>query len=320
MNNNINITKMGKFPTLLVREFYEHKTAFVTAPAVIAGIILIAIIAAMIGDGTNNIIVNGARFDDATFFTEHLDADELDDLKRVISAGMIGVGGAILAILPFVVVFPLLNSLYEERIERSYLFWKSMPVSDLQEVLAKLVFIVGVGPFILFTIASALSLATMIIVSPYMWFHDIPFVGVMWSQTPFISGWFGVAANYFVWALWALPIFGWILLASSYAPKAPLMFAVVPPVVIIVLENIFTRNTMLGEAIGSRLGQKFGGVMERVMDMERFTSHRVNFELPGLADATAALGASLMDPSFWAGTAVAAAFITGAVYIRRFRT
>ena len=105
MNNNINITKMGKFPTLLVREFYEHKTAFVTAPAVIAGIILIAIIAAMIGDGTNNIIVNGARFDDATFFTEHLDADELDDLKRVISAGMIGVGGAILAILPFVVVF-----------------------------------------------------------------------------------------------------------------------------------------------------------------------------------------------------------------------
>lgn len=318
-NNKINIANLGKFPNLLVREFYEHQTAFLTVPLVVAGLFLFFAIAGLFTGQGEVISINGSHMSAAELLTMHASNGEQETVKRALSAAMMGVGGSVIFVLPFVILFPLLNSLYEERIERSYLFWKSMPVSDLQEVLSKLVFIVFVGPMILFAVASLLSFAVMLVLTPFLWANELPLIGTMWMQTPFISGWVGVAATYLVWALWALPIFGWILLASSYAPKAPLMFAVVPPIVIMLIEKMFLGTEWFDQAVVSRIGGKFGHTMVDVVDMDRYSGGDVNFNSPSIGEAFQILGASLADPSFWVGTAVAAAFVMGAVYMRRYR-
>jgi ABC-2 type transport system permease protein len=318
-SRKFSLTNFGKFPTLMVREFYEHRTAFSTVPLVIAGLFLFFAIGGLITGQGEVLSINGNHMSAAELLSMHANEKDLHTAQQALSAIMMGVGGSIMIILPFVIIFPLLNSLYEERIERSYLFWKSMPVSDLQEVLVKLTFIVFAGPMILFAIASLLSFAIMIAVTPFLWANDLPFISLMWAQTPFISGWVGVAATYLVWALWALPIFGWILLASAYAPKAPLMYAVVPPIVLMVIEKMFLGTEWFDQVVVSRIGEKFGHTMVSVVDMDRYNDGAVNFNAPTIGEAGQILGASLADPSFWMGSAVAAAFIMGAVYVRRYR-
>ena len=318
-SRKFSLTNYGKFPTLMVREFYEHRTAFLTVPLVIAGLFLLFAIGGLVTGQGEVMSVNGSHMTAAELLSMHANDTDMETVQRALSAAMMGVGGSVIFVLPFVILFPLLNSLYEERIERSYLFWKSMPVSDLQEVLSKLIFIVFAGPMILFAIASLLSFAIMLVLTPFMWANDLPLISVMWMQTPFITGWIGAAATYLVWALWALPLFGWVLLASAYAPKAPLMFVVVPPIVVMLIEKMFLGTEWFDQAVVSRIGEKFGSTMVSVLDMEKFQRGGVNFNAPSVGDAGQVLFASMADPSFWVGTAVAAAFIMGAVYMRRYK-
>src|SRR3546814_12295425 len=56
-------------------------------------------------------------------------------------------------VLAFVVFFYCLGALYDERKDRSVLFWKSLPVSDAQTVLSKVASAVVVAP-VLAVIAS----------------------------------------------------------------------------------------------------------------------------------------------------------------------
>lgn len=306
------------FGSLMRREFLEHKMAFFTTPAVVGalmfGIIALALVTLEVRSG--EFMMN---IDDAAFFVEDgvisIDGREVgNELAQVVAMAP---SMLLLLILPFIIVFPLLGSLYEERRDRSYLFWKSMPVSDTEEVLAKLGFIVFVGPLIVFAFMVALGLATTILATPFMWLHGLPAWDLLWSHFAFISVWVGVAANYLVWALWAFPFFAWILLASAYAPKAPLMYAVLPPVVIGVVEAIIFNSSRFFETIGGQLGGKYGIFVGQRLE------NRVRFEGPGgdhptLADAAISLGHAFTSGSFWIGAAIGVAFIAGAIWLRRY--
>ena len=83
------------------------------------------------------------------------------DSHRDLHAGML-LGGVILAcvVLAFVVFFYCLGALYDDRRDRSILFWKSLPLSDTQTVLSKLISALVVAPAIA-VIASGRGGSTM---------------------------------------------------------------------------------------------------------------------------------------------------------------
>jgi len=53
--------------------------------------------------------------------------------------------------------------------------------------------------------------------------------------SPF-KAWSMVLMSYLAQSIWALPLYGWLMLVSSFAPRIPLLFAVLPPVVVAVLQ------------------------------------------------------------------------------------
>jgi ABC-2 type transport system permease protein len=62
-----------------------------------------------------------------------------------------------------------------------------------------------------------------------------PWTLVLSLGSPF-KAWSLVLLSYFSQSIWALPLYGWLMLVSAFAPRIPLLFAILPPVVLGVLE------------------------------------------------------------------------------------
>jgi len=323
------VPNIGKIPALLKREFLDSKTGFLTVPLVVAGLTLFAMIIGLISfeiqyaDEVNLDLGSGSVTVDGKTFHEDDWADGEDRLRfgQLLGRAVSGATSAgIFMILPFVVFFGLLSSLYDDRRDRSYLFWKSMPVSDTKEVLTKLGWYAIVGPLMLFGLMMVLGFVSMIIASLFVLGHGGNPIDLLWGPTPFISMWVAAAANYIVYALWILPILAWLMLASAYAPKAPMIFAVVPVVAIITVEVLFNDGkTYLAEALLDRIALDYAHIMEPIID--KSDHFKGDFEVRDLSigDAFRALGASFANAKFWIGQVLTGVFMTGAIYLRRYK-
>jgi len=131
-----------------------------------------------------------------------------------------------------VAVFYSVDALYGERRDRSVLFWKSMPVSDTTTVLAKLSIPLLVLPLVTFGVTFVVQL--------FMLAFGLMSAGSgLWSHLGLMQLWweefFHMVAFHGIW--WA-PFWGWFLLASAWSKRAPLLTAVLPPLVIGFSEKI----------------------------------------------------------------------------------
>ena len=154
-------SKPGAFKWLIKREFWENRGGFFWAPVITGGIFLVLnLILAVIGSIAARRSMDGGGFviDDAP--------EKAHQIVGGIGDGML-LGGVILAcvVLAFVVFFYALGTLYDDRRDRSVLFWKSLPVSDAQTVLSKAAIALLVAPLIVAAAASLTSLALVLILS-----------------------------------------------------------------------------------------------------------------------------------------------------------
>jgi ABC-2 type transport system permease protein len=198
----------------------------------------------------------------------------------------------------FVSALYCLGALYGERRDRSLLFWKSLPVSDLTTVLAKAAIPVVVLPALVFVVAVVTQLIVLTLSLVIVAANGLD-VGVPWSHAhlPYIWSTLGAALPYF--ALWYAPIYAWMLLVSAWAPRVPTLWAIFPPLALALVEHLGLRTHYVFSWLILRLAGAFT------------PSGRVN---DGTFDP-----ASYLDPQLWLGLVVAAALLTGAVWLRRSR-
>ena len=210
--------------------------------------------------------------------------------------------------ITFVVgVFYCLDALNGERRDRSILFWKSLPVSDLTTVLAKASIPFVVLPLITFAVTVALQLIMM-----------------LWSTVVLLPS--GLAATtwtrfdlfpqalmllyhlVFVHALWWAPLWGWLLLVSAWSRRAPFLWAALPLLTIGIVEKIAFNTAHFASLLQRRFLGGPGG-MEGGGD---------GMSMASLTPATP--GEFLASPGLWLGLAFAAICVAGAVRLRRYRT
>jgi ABC-2 type transport system permease protein len=211
----------------------------------------------------------------------------------------------IMGIALVVGIFYSLDTLYGERRDRSILFWKSMPVSDLTTVLSKLSIPLVIIPVLSYGITLVTQFVMLLLASAVLVGSGAN-IGAMWTQQSF----FHVSLDLFyhmltVHGLWYAPLYGWLLLVSAAAPRAPFVWAVLPPFVIWGVEKIAFNTTYFLSLLKVRLM----GPPDPEMAMSKnadFMSTLIPhhfFDQPGL----------------WGGLAVAAVFIAIAVRVRRYR-
>lgn len=200
-------------------------------------------------------------------------------------------------------VFYCLDALYGERRDRSILFWKSLPVSDVTAVLAKLAVPILVLPLLSFVITVATQFLTLLMSSAILAGTGI--TPALWTQMSV----FRVPAIWLyhlvtVHGLWYAPLFGWLLMVSAWAPRAPFLWAFLPPFVIYGVEKIaFNTSYFLNLLQYRLLGPGNGMAAEHHQD---FTSTLIPHHF-------------LSTPGLWTGLAVATVFLFITVRLRRSR-
>ena len=215
--------------------------------------------------------------------------------------------GLLMLTLMTVGAFYSLDALYGERRDRSTLFWKSLPLSDLAAVLAKASIPLVLLPLLAFAITIVTQLI-MLLLSSVVLAGSHQSVATLWAQVSFLRSsllllYHLVTAH----GLWQWPLYAWLLLVSAWAPRAPFVWAFVPPLAICYLEKITFNTTHFLSLLQYRLA---GSGMEALTVSGSFPTDPMT-QLTPLR--------FLSSPGLWIGLAVTAVFLAAAVRLRRHR-
>ncbi|TDR44048.1 ABC-2 type transport system permease protein [Tahibacter aquaticus] len=317
---------MNTFTWLLKREYWEHRGGFQWAPLIAAGALLaVFAFAAVSGlSAAHDNVLNGVRLSD---LTSTLTPEQHRQLGAGIDVGLFFSATPVALVLAIVTFFYLLGSLYDDRRDRSILFWKSLPISDLQTVLSKVVTATVVAPILSLVAALAMMLGLLLIMSLIVAVYGgNPFTMIWANASPLtVAG--KVALLVPLNAVWALPTIGWLMLCSAFAKRVPFLWATLVPVAVGTAVSIFDAVTKLRlpndwfwQHIVFRL--LFSIVPGGWMDFEHLEQRMEGAKGPDAVLAAINLDsmlAPLQGPNIWLGAAAGIGMIALAWWLRRWR-
>ena len=321
-----------KFQLLLRREFWEHKGGFLWAPLVTGGIfVLLSLMGFGVGEmaarrATGNFQVEGSAVQinglDLSAVTADMDAEQLQHLGQGVDLSLLMASAWPLIALAFVVFFYCLGALYDDRKDRSVLFWKSLPLSDRDTVLSKVASATLVAPAIATIAALATMIGFLLVASAMERRHGGNPVSLLWGPGSPLLLVGEVLACIPVYALWALPTVGWLLLCSAWARSKPFLWAIMVPVFTGILVTWFD----LMQAFDLSPGWFWANIVRRLLlgTIPGGWLAGDSIEIHSPLELTQALHpantyAVLATPSLWIGAIAGAAMIYGAIRLRRWR-
>src|SRR5437762_13884756 len=173
--------------------------------------------------------------------------------QREVIAMQFDIAAALLMLTQLLVgAFYCLDALHGERRDRSILFWKSLPVSDLTTVLSKVIIPLVVLPLIAFAITICVHLIMVLETSVVLIFHGMSPAST-WAHVPVASNLLLLLYGLSAIALWHAPIYGWLLLVSGWVRRATFLWAVLPIIAIQIFERITFGTSYFGSFVKHRL-------------------------------------------------------------------
>ncbi len=214
--------------------------------------------------------------------------------------------GAILATSFIVGVFYCLGALNAERRDRSVLFWKSLPVSDLTTVLSKAVIPTLILPAVTLTVVFATHLLMLGMDLAALSVRGASIQGFM-ADLPLGQIWLDLAYAMLLLVFWWAPLWAWFLLASAWAKRMTFLWGVGPPLAVCLVERMAFGTDYAWRTLGARVLSGIG----------------VGFTTPPPGNQVALPWPDpapfLASPGLWIGLVVAAVFLAAAVWLRRRR-
>ncbi|HEY3973389.1 MAG TPA: ABC transporter permease [Candidatus Sulfotelmatobacter sp.] len=274
------------------RELWENRSLYI-APLAVAALILVGFLISMVH--------LPEKMRAAMALSDHMQRQDIIE-KHYNVAALLLMGTFLI-----VAVFYCLDALYGERRDRSILFWKSMPVSDLTVVLSKASVPLLLLPLLTWAITVVIQVI-MLLLSTVALLTSGQSVAALWTHLPLIR--MSVMLLYhllFMHGLYYAPFYGWMLLVSAWARRAPLLWASLPLLAIGFVEKIAFNTSHFGAMLLARF---VGG--PAAIDYPAQSSAMQNMTPFTLAEF-------LLSPGLWIGLIVAAAFLAGAVRLRRYR-
>jgi ABC-2 type transport system permease protein len=312
---------------LIRREFWEHRGGFIWAP-VITGIVflvlnLMGIIGGEVFGSRNGFHFGPLEGQDLAAKIHSLDTHQLQEVGSALDLAMLSSSGLISVVFAFVVFFYCLGALYDDRRDRSILFWKSLPISDSATVLSKVIAAVLIAPIAVVICGVLTGIAMLLMFAIALSFHGVGVWSLLLLAHPFQVVSF-LIASIPLYLLWALPTVGWLMLCSSWARAKPFLWAVVIPVALGVMISWFN---LLGSA-GFKSSWYWREIVARVLfsvfpgGWLRDSSFNHLGDNPERFNHFLSLSASyavLAKPDVWIGAAAGIAMLVGAVWFRRWR-
>lgn len=301
---------IGNQLALIRREIWEHRAIYVT-PIAIAVVVSLVSLAGMVTVSAFDKEVNMALFGASNIAG---DAER----RAAMTIFFLGTSWVFLFGLAILTTFYALDSLYAERKDKSILFWRSLPITDAETVVSKLLTAVFVLPLVTVAAIVVTHLVNLVITSGWVMVRGGNAAHLIWGSVPLFDSWAAALIVTVASAIWMSPFIGWFLFVSAFTKRSPLLMAFMPLIIIPIIEWIFFRSKIFASAVFGR-GEMIP--LFREMDIEHFFDEermRVNEEVVRLL-AHIDVGKFLVSPSVWTGVVVCGLFTTAAIYLRRYR-
>jgi ABC-2 type transport system permease protein len=300
-----------QFFTLVRRELWEYRS-LLWVPLAAAVLMWGAAIVSSTLSGGLQIQVDG---DDVRFF-EQLSTDSLRQ-SQLFAVWISALLVPLLMIGFIVIFFYLTDSLYAERKDRSILFWKSMPVSDLSTVGSKAFTALVAVPLWIWSLSLLLGLGIFAIIAarysgttldPLTHFH----LGVWFT----VQG--TLLLNILIAVLWYAPIAAYLLTVSVLVNRAPVLWVGLIPMALAFAENAISDTTHILQFIGHRLAGFFE-IFAPSLNRPDDDSVDRTMQTIELAYRELSAASLLADPQLWLGVVVAMGLGWAAARLRRWR-
>lgn len=301
------------FATLIQRELWENKGSLVWTPLVVAAVLALlsfwVVIRGAYEIGTSPQVQIDGEALELTKVAAHLNSLTDEQRHDAVQTALIGLKMPFDVLMLLMLPFYCVAALYDERKDRSIYFWRSLPVSDWQTVLSKLVTATVVYPAIILASAAALQLIWMLIGTGLSWYIGVSAWSTVWA--PSVLPWFWLSSyfDYLLVMLWLSPFLA-LYLALSAATRRPLAIAIVLPLALMLIEELATGTQYVGHWLQERFVGVFTLIWGNMRDMGdgepamAFTQFSSGLEVFG-------------NGQLWFGLVLAAVLLVAAVYARR---
>jgi ABC-2 type transport system permease protein len=316
---------IGNMKWLLKREFWENKGGIFWTPiftgAIYLGLMIMAIVVGQMSVNRAHIKINSLNLNE---LTSKLTPEQIAHFHAGLEFSLYMISALFGVVLFFVLFFYCLGALYDDRRDRSVLFWKSLPVSDRATVASKAATALFVAPLIAMLASIATAFGFLVLLSIYAGFHSVNPFPLLWSSAAPLKFAAGVLAMIPVQALWALPTVGWLLLVSSWARSKPFLWALALPIgagIMVswfnLMQSLSIPDSWFWQNVVARLLLSIlpGSWLDTSRIDDNFNGPEDLLQLVDLSNAYA----TLATPDLWIGAAAGIAMIAAAVHFRRRR-
>ena len=295
------------------REIWEHGSVYI-APLAVAGLVLFGFIISLFSLARHEKEIRETLTPDSFAAVAVLPYD-IAAITLIVVSVIVG-------------FFYCLGSLYNERRERSILFWKSLPVSNTTTVLSK--------AFVPMVAIPAIAFGAVVVLHILMLVLNLAgramvgaSVGELLANVPVFQMDVALLYGFLALALWHAPIYAWFILVSGWAKKAPFLWGVLPPLALIIVEQVGFGTKYVARLVNYRLAGAMDAAFSKPVVLPMHALHEHVAKNPGAhrgADGVPVFGIAQIDPvhflstpGLWTGLLVAAAFLAAAVWMRRTR-
>ena len=289
------------------KELWEFNGMLKWIPITLAGVFIFIPILA--------VVLNGINMQDVLHELSQIaqELERLTQMQQTERLGEIFYVSAIALFSPFIAigfivqVYYFVTCLFDERRDQSVMFWRSLPVSDEMTIASKLLTGAVVIPVIFFAAATFLMVLMLVLAIVACLILSVGFDISLWGTLASANILSGVG---YIWltllpmAIWLLPLYSWLMLASIYANKAPFLWAVLPIVALLVIETIVVHYLNISQPFfGHFLMDYFSLTPDNLAGMagEQEKSRSVALELliAQIDYRTVLVSAGLLFTTYW---------------------
>jgi ABC-2 type transport system permease protein len=261
---------MNQLPILLRREFQEQRGTFLYLPAAIAAFAIVLMLSGLVmvtvmGEDAISISLThdgweGEVVEERQVFLGAYWGDRLEDLarmseprrERALEAVYLSASAPLVITMWFVALFYLVGCLFDDRRDRSILFWKSMPVSDLMTIGSKLMSALVVLPLLYLVFVVFVHVMLLLTSTVSALGTDIGIWETLWEPANLFSRWARMFALGMMGAVWCLPFVCWTIFVSSWAKSVPLVWTFGIPIAVGIADWLLLPGSYISHWIANR--------------------------------------------------------------------
>jgi ABC-2 type transport system permease protein len=230
---------------MIEREIWEHKTAFIYTPLVLIGFIVICETIFLLSPDVQQSLHN--------FYHQlmHNKPSQQEIISNISSSLFIPLN----ILLWIIIANYVLGCFYNERKDKSILFWQSLPIRQSHIITAKIITALVIVPIITLCYSALYILLFQTILSLFFWFYTGMFPTWYLQPSVFYHVYMHMFSNVGKQIFILLPLLSWFLLCSAYVKKTPVIFACLPPLAIAMVDMILDPKQVIYNFFTSTLSQ-----------------------------------------------------------------